>query len=83
MLEILFPLNLVIASSVAAPGVVIYDGRRAMQLARWLQEEKPLSLNYIPTEVDRSGGLILEAGLLDRWVVANFEDPEFVVAGQK
>lgn len=83
MPEILFPLNLGLASSVAVPGVVIYGGRRSMQLARWLQEAKPVSFNYIPTEVGRSGGLILEAGLVDRWVVATFEDPEFAVAAQK
>ncbi|MDJ0714466.1 MAG: Tab2/Atab2 family RNA-binding protein [Prochloraceae cyanobacterium] len=81
--ESLYPINLGIASSVAVPGVVIYGGRRSMQLSRWLQEAKPVSLNYIPTDASKSGGLILEAGLVDRWVFITFEDTEFANAAQK
>jgi hypothetical protein len=36
-------------------------------------------LNYIPGDPD---GLILEAGLADRWVVATFSDPEVAAAAQ-
>lgn len=42
-----------------------------MRLASWIQEAQPVSLNYIPGAPD---GLILEAGLIDRWIVATFED---------
>ncbi len=80
--EFLFPINLKIASSVAIPGVVIYGGRRSMQLARWLQQEKPAALNYIPTEVGKSGGLVLESGLSDRWIVATFDETEVAKAAQ-
>jgi hypothetical protein len=44
-----------------------------MQLARWLGENQPVSLHYIPGSLD---GLILEAGLVDRWVLATFADAE-------
>jgi hypothetical protein len=36
-------------------------------------------LNYISGAPD---GLILEAGLVDRWIVATFEDPEVTTAAQ-
>ncbi|MBD0393881.1 MAG: DUF1092 family protein, partial [Microcoleus sp. C1-bin4] len=79
MPELLLPLNLGLASTVPVPGVVIDGGRQSMRLAKWLQDAKPLALNYIPGEPD---GLILEAGLVDRWVVATFEDSEVKAAAQ-
>jgi hypothetical protein len=78
--EELIPINLGLASTLAIPGVIIYGARQSLQLAIWLQEVKPMSLNYIPTEVGKSGGLVLEAGLADRWVVATFEDEEVAKA---
>lgn len=69
----LLPLNLGLASTVPVPGVIIDGGRQSMRLARWLQDANPFSLNYIAGAPD---GLILEAGLADRWVVATFEDKE-------
>jgi hypothetical protein len=68
-----------LASTVPVPGVVIDGGRQSMQLAKWLQDAKPWALNYIAGEPD---GLILEAGLVDRWVVATFEDSEVKAAAQ-
>ena len=82
MPKFLFPINLGIASTVPVPGVAIYGGRKSMQLARWLQAAKPVSLNYIPTEVGESGGLVLESGLVDRWIVATFEAREIAKAAQ-
>ncbi|NEO98412.1 MAG: DUF1092 family protein [Symploca sp. SIO2E9] len=79
MPEFLLPINLGIASTVPVPGVVIDGGRQSMLLARWLQEVKPVALNYIAGAPD---GLILEAGLVDRWVVATFEDKEVAASGQ-
>ncbi len=70
----LSPNNLGIASTVKLPGVIIYGDKKSMYLARWLADIKPYSLNYIPTEIERSGGLVLEAGLADRWILATFED---------
>ncbi|MGL5034882.1 MAG: Tab2 family RNA-binding protein, partial [Microcystaceae cyanobacterium] len=46
----------------------------------WLASENPVSLNYRATEIGRSGGLILEAGLVDRWILATFEDQEMAQA---
>ncbi|TAG91784.1 MAG: DUF1092 family protein [Oscillatoriales cyanobacterium] len=73
MPESLLPLNLAIASTVPIPGVVIDGGRQSMRLARWLQDAKSVSLNYMTGAPD---GLILEAGLADRFVVATFADDE-------
>ena len=79
MPESLLPLNLGIASTVSVPGVIIYGGRQSMRLARWLQESRPVALNYIAGAPD---GLILEAGLSDRWIVATFEDPQVAQSAQ-
>lgn len=79
MPEFLLPLNLRLASTVPVPGVVIYGGRQSMRLARWLQEAQPVALNYIGGEL---GGLVLEAGLIDRWIVATFEDREVTAAAK-
>lgn len=79
MPEFLLPINLGLASTVPVPGVVIYGGRQSMRLARWLQESRPVVLNYV---AGAPAGLILEAGLVDRWVVATFEDKEVVAAAQ-
>ncbi|MEA5418019.1 Tab2 family RNA-binding protein [Spirulina sp. CCNP1310] len=58
------------------PGVVVYGGRRSRSLAQWLDQVQPFALHYIPTEVGESGGLILEAGLSDRFVFVTFADGE-------
>lgn len=79
MPDLLLPLNLGLSSTVPVPGVVIDGGRQSMQLARWLQNVQPVSMNYIAGAPD---GLILEAGLVDRWVVATFEDKEVTTAAQ-
>ena len=75
----LLPLQLGLASTVAVPGVVIDGGRQSMPLARWLQEMQPVALNYIAGAPD---GLILEAGLVERWVMATFEDEEVAAAAR-
>lgn len=77
--DYLLPFNLGLASTQLIPGVVIYGGRQSMRLARWLQESRPAYLNYIPGAPD---GLILEAGLVDRWVIATFDDNDVKVAAQ-
>jgi hypothetical protein len=79
MPEVLLPVNLQLASTVSVPGVVIDGGRQSMRLARWLQETRPVSLNYISGDPD---GLILEAGLVDRWVVTTFADQDVIAAAQ-
>ncbi len=77
--DFLIPINLGLASTVPVPGVIIYGGRKSMYLARWLQESRPVALNYIAGAPD---GLVLEAGLVDRWIVATFEDEEVSVAAK-
>jgi RNA-binding protein Tab2/Atab2 len=77
--EFLKPINLGLASTVPIPGVVIYGGKQSMRLARWLQEANPVSLNYIAGAPD---GLILEAALADRWILATFEDEEVAAAAK-
>ena len=85
MPEYLLPLSLGLASTLPVPGVVIDGGRQSMVLARWLQEARPVALNYIGSEgaaVSAAGGLVLEAGLVDRWILATFEDQEVAAAAQ-
>ncbi|MBW4504338.1 MAG: Tab2/Atab2 family RNA-binding protein [Scytonema hyalinum WJT4-NPBG1] len=79
MPEDLLPINLGLASTIPVPGVVIYGGKQSMRLARWLQQAHPVALNYIGGD---SNGLVLEAGLVDRWIVATFEDKQVGVAGK-
>lgn len=75
----LLPNSLQLASTLPIPGVVIDGGRQSMRLARWLQQVNPVALNYIPGDPD---GLILEAGLVDRWVLATFHNEEAIAAAQ-
>lgn len=79
MPTLLLPLNLGLASTVPVPGVVIDGGRQSLRLARWLQEARPVALNYMAGAPD---GLILEAGLAERWVVATFEDQAVATAAR-
>lgn len=67
------PLNLGLASSIPIPGIVVYGGRKSMQLARWIEAQNPAFITYIPTEIGKSGGFVLETGLVDRWVFNTFE----------
>ncbi len=77
--EFLLPLNLGLSSTLPIPGVVIDGGRQSMKLARWLETTRPYLLKYISGDPD---GLILETGLVDRWVVATFADQEVSGAAQ-
>ena len=46
-----------------------------MQLERWI-EKVPVVIKNIPTKVDRSGGYILETGLVDRCIFNTFESEQ-------
>ncbi|MEL6814422.1 MAG: Tab2/Atab2 family RNA-binding protein [Cyanobacteria bacterium J06598_3] len=70
------PLNLGLPSTLLIPGVIIDGGRQSMALAQWLQAAGPVMMQYIPGPPD---GLLLEAGLSDRWILATFQDDD--VAG--
>jgi hypothetical protein len=70
------PINLNLPSDIFIPGIVVYGGRKSMQLARWIEQQIPAFINYIPTEVGKSGGFILETGLVDRWVFNTFESEQ-------
>ena len=73
----LLPVNQAIASTTMIPGVLIDGGRQSMRLAQWLRQVRPAWLHYIPGGPD---GLILEAGLCDRWVLTTFDYPEVTQA---
>jgi hypothetical protein len=75
----LMPLHLGLPSPNPLPGIVIDAGRQSMALCRWLQSVIPAWLTYIPGDPD---GLILSAGLVDRWVITTFSDPEVAEAGR-
>lgn len=74
--ESLYPINLGLASTLPIPGVIIYGDKKSMSLAQWLEEVNPHSLNYISAEMGQSGGLVLEAGFNERWIIATFSDSE-------
>lgn len=79
----LTPFQLNLASTTLVPGIIIYGGRQSWQLAQWFAETQPMAIKYIPTAVGESGGLILEGGLRDRWVIITFEDEEVAQAAEK
>ena len=73
MPDYLLPPHWGIGANVAIPGVIIYGGRQSLRLARWIAETEPVSLNYLG---DDPGGLVLDAGLADRWVMLTFNDAQ-------
>ena len=73
------PLKLGIKSTQLIPGLIIEGGRTSMQLARWLLSIRPYALSYVAGAPD---GVILQAGLAERWVMATFEDTEVAEAGR-
>lgn len=73
------PSEVGLASTTPLPGIVIDGGRQAMALAQWVQSVNPAALRYMAGEPD---GLILEAGLCDRWVMTTFTDSTMAQAGQ-
>ena len=75
----LTPINLGLPSTLLIPGVIIDGGRKSMQLAQWLQSIVPAMLQYIPGPPD---GLLLEAGLADRWIMATFQDEDVAAAAR-
>ncbi|MGL6282464.1 MAG: Tab2/Atab2 family RNA-binding protein [Microcoleaceae cyanobacterium] len=75
----LYPLQLSLSSQLPIPGVIIDGGRNSLKLAKWIEEQQPHSLKYMPGEPD---GLILEAGLVDRWVLTTFTDRQVTKAGK-
>lgn len=72
------PLKMGLPSNAPIPGVIIDAGRRSIALCHWLQEQQPAALTYIPGAPD---GVILESGLVDRWVLTTFEDEQVKAAG--
>ncbi len=71
------PLKMGLASTIPLPGVIIDGGRRALALAQWLAAQDPVALNPM---AGNPAGLILDAGLCDRWVLTTFEDPQVQTA---
>lgn len=74
------PSQLGLASTTPLPGIVIDGGRQAMALAQWVQSVTPAALRYMAGDPD---GLILDAGLCDRWVMTTFADATMAQAGQQ
>lgn len=75
--EFLLPSRLQLPTTMGVPGVIIYGGRRSLNLARWLQQQCPVALQSV---AGPPSGLVLEAGLVERWIVATFEDPQVAKA---
>jgi len=75
----LSPVGLGLPSTLPIPGIIIDGGRQSMQLAQWLQSSQPVMLQYIAGMPD---GILLEAGLADRWILATFTDDEVAAAAR-
>ena len=75
----LMPIRLGLPSTLPIPGVVIDGGRQSIVLAQWLQSVNPVMLQYIGGIPD---GLLLEAGLVERWIMATFEDEAVAIAAR-
>ena len=73
------PLQVGLASTTAIPGMIIDAGRQAMALAQWLQAQQPAALTYMPGAPD---GVVLSAGLVERWVLTTFEDDQVKAAAR-
>lgn len=73
------PIHLGLPSTRLIPGVIIDGGRQSMTLAQWLQSVNPVMLQYIPGPPD---GLLLEAGLSERWILATFQDDDVSAAAR-
>lgn len=74
------PLAQGLASPTPLPGIVIDGGRQAMALCRWLQSVRPAWVAYQRGELQ---GLVLEAGLVDRWILTTFSDGDMATAGEQ
>lgn len=73
------PLPLGLASTTMIPGLMIDAGPQAMALARWLQAQQPATLDHM---VGAPDGVILQAGLVERWVLVTFDDPHVKAAAE-
>ena len=69
-----------VSPDLSIPGAIFYGDRRSLSLAKWLQTTVPVSLNFVSGDPH---GVIVEAGLNDRWVMATFKDPTVVEAAAK
>ncbi|NJM95963.1 MAG: DUF1092 family protein [Phormidesmis sp. RL_2_1] len=73
------PVELGLSSSLLIPGVIIDGGRQSMALSQWLQSSQPVMLQYI---AGVPHGLLLEAGLYERWILATFTDTDMAAAAR-
>lgn len=70
-----FPLELVkLPADTNIPGVIIYSDR-AMPLAGWMSG---LELAYLKFSSKPSPQLLLETGLVERWIISNLQDPALI-----
>jgi len=75
--ETRLPSALQLPKSTRIPGVIVYGGRQSLKLAGWLEEQRPVNLHFT---AGSPSGLVLEAGLVDRWILVTFEDAEIATA---
>lgn len=77
--EMLLPSQLGLAADTRIPGVLINGGRRSMQLAQWLHKQQPAAIQAMRAELS---GLIMAAGLNERYVLVTYDDANIVSAAQ-
>lgn len=73
------PLALGLASTLPIPGVIVEGGRRSLPLARWLHAQNPAGITFL---AGPPHGLLLEAGLAERYVLTTFTDADVATAAR-
>lgn len=72
----LVPIPAQLDGEVAVPGLRLFSATRALAIAGWLSGLEPVRLDISGRQ------LVLEAGLEDRWLLANLNDDEAEAAAQ-
>lgn len=75
----LLPSQHTLEGEVLIPGILIYAGRQAMKLSRWLSERQPRQVVVANLEL---GAIILSTAQKERWILATYQDEAVRAAGQ-
>jgi RNA-binding protein Tab2/Atab2 len=78
--ELALPSQQQLATTLLIPGIVIDAGRQSMQLARWIDEQHPQTIEAVNREL---GALMLTAEQnTAQWILATYQDEEVRLAAQ-
>jgi hypothetical protein len=78
--ELALPSQQQLVTTLLIPGIVIDAGRQSMQLARWIDEQHPQTIEAVNREL---GALMLTAEQnTAQWILATYQDEEVRLAAQ-